>query len=120
MMRITGTLLSMLLLFSCGNKQAEPAGILKPEKMQAVLWDVMRADAFTTEFVKKDSAKNDVEENLKLQQAIFAMHHISKEDFYKSYGYYKRNSSLMKTVIDSMISQAEKKPTQKISPIPAQ
>ena len=33
--------------------------------MQAVLWDVIKANAFTTEFIKKDSAKDDVEENLK-------------------------------------------------------
>jgi hypothetical protein len=119
MIRIVASILSLVILFSCENKQTEPAGILKPAKMQAVLWDVMRADAFTTEFVKKDSSKNDVEENLKLQQEIFAIHHISREDFYKSYEYYKKNSAQMKTVIDSMISEAEKKQTPKISPLQA-
>ena len=116
MIRIITALLSLVILFSCGNQQKEPAGILKPAKMQAVLWDVIKADAYTTEFIKKDSAKNDVEENLKLQREIFAMHKVSKEDFYRSFEYYKNNSSLMKGIIDSMVSQAEKKRSSKFGP----
>lgn len=85
--------------------------------MQAVLWDVIRADAFTTEYIKKDSSKNDVEENLKLQQQIFAIHHVSKEDFYKSFEYYKRNSGLLKPIMDSMVNQADKKQTNKTKPL---
>ncbi len=85
--------------------------------MQAVLWDIIRADAFTTEYIKKDSAKNEVEENLKLQQQIFGIHHISKEDFYKSFDYYKKNSGLLKPIMDSMVNQADKKQTIKINPI---
>lgn len=85
--------------------------------MQAVLWDIIRADAFTTEYIKKDSAKNDVEENLKLQQQVFAIHHVSKEDFYKSFDYYKKNSGLLKPIMDSMVNQADKKQTIKTNPI---
>ena len=99
----------MLFFISCQNKNDMPPGILKPDKMQAVLWDVINADAFTTEFIKKDSAKNAAKENLKLQQQIFAIHHVSKEDFYKSYDYYKAQTPVLKTILDSMITQAERK-----------
>ena len=34
-------------LISCGGKDKIPVGILKPDKMQAVLWDIINADAFT-------------------------------------------------------------------------
>ncbi len=76
--------------------------------MQAVLWDVIKADAFTTGFIKKDSAKDAVQENLKLQQKIFTIHHISKQDFYTSYDYYKLNPDLFKIMMDSMIAKAER------------
>lgn len=99
----------MLFFISCQNKNEIPSGILKPDKMQAVLWDVINADAFTAEFIKKDSAKNAAKENLKLQQQIFAIHHVSKESFYKSYDYYKTRTSVLKVMLDSMIKQAERK-----------
>ena len=76
--------------------------------MQAVLWDVIKADAFTTEIIKKDSAKNVTEENLKLQQEIFSIHQITRDIFYKSYNYYKTNPGQLKVIMDSMIIQAER------------
>lgn len=108
MMRITILLAALALVSSCENKNTVPAGILKPEKMQAVLWDIIKADVFTTEFIKKDSSKNAAAENLKLQQQIFSIHKISKADFYNSYDYYKTNTITFKKVIDSMITRAER------------
>ena len=106
-------------LISCGNNDKRPSGILAPDKMQAVLWDVIKAEAFTTEFIKRDSAKNAAEENSKLQQQIFAIHKISKADFYKSYDYYKSNTTQFKVILDSMIAQAERSKTKTI-PVIAQ
>ena len=109
MRRIIILLAGLALIASCANKDKVPDGILKPEKMQAVLWDVIKADAFTAEFIKKDSAKNAAAENLKLQQQIFAIHKISKADFYNSYDYYKSNTVVFKKIVDSMVAQAERK-----------
>jgi len=93
-------------LFSCGDKQAVPRGILKPAIMQKVMWDVLRADAFTFDFIKRDSSKRPEAENVKLQQQIFAIHKVSKEEFYKSYNFYKRHPDLMQPLLDSMINKA--------------
>ena len=111
MIRMIILLAGLALAGSCTNKDKIPDGILKPDKMQAVLWDVIKADAFTAEFIKKDSAKNAADENLKLQQQIFAIHKISKADFYNSYDYYKSNTVVFKKIVDSMIAQAERKKT---------
>ncbi len=109
MRKINILLVGMVLLYSCGNKDKNTAGVLKPEKMQAVLWDVIKADVFTTDFIKKDSGKNAAAENLKLQQQIFAIHKITRADFYDSYDYYKENTVEFKKVIDSMVVQVERK-----------
>ena len=39
----------------CTNKGAGLTGILDKEKMQAVMWDIIGAEVFTEQFVKKDS-----------------------------------------------------------------
>ena len=112
----------LIIFISCGNKNKIPPGILKPDKMQVVLWDVIKADAFTKEFIKKDSSKDAVHENLKLQEEIFAIHHISKQDFYTSYDYYKSNPGQLKVMIDSIIANGgrDKGRTIKAKPIQAE
>ena len=113
---------TMIALASCGKKNKLPDGILQPDKMQAVLWDVIKADAFTKEFIKKDSSKDAVHENLKLQEEIFAIHHISKQDFYTSYDYYKSNPGQLKVIIDSIIANGgrDKAKTKTLKAIPLQ
>ena len=88
--------------------------------MQAVLWDMIKAQAFTDQFVKKDTTKNANNENLKLQQEIFTIHHVSKETFYKSYDYYKSNSGLLNQMLDSIIVQDERNKKIKIKPFKAE
>ena len=105
MRRINMVLISTVILLSCGNKNAVPSGILKPAKMQTVLWDVLRADAFTFEFITKDSTRKPEAENVKLQQQIFAVHKVSKDEFYKSYEFYKTHPDLMQPMLDSMINK---------------
>ena len=113
-------LIVLALLCSCNKKDKLPEGILKSEKMQVVLWDIIKAEAYTTEFIKKDTAKNADAENLKLQQQIFAIHKISKTDFYNSYDYYKTNAPAFKKIMDSMTTQAERNKTFKTTTIQAQ
>jgi Domain of unknown function (DUF4296) len=93
-------------LFSCENKNSIPSGILKPKKMEIVLWDILRADVFAFDFIKKDTLKNPELENVILQQKIFAVHKISKEEFYKSYEFYKAHPNIMQPMLDSLISKA--------------
>jgi hypothetical protein len=120
MMKMIFLLMGLSLLSSCGNKDQPPAGVLKPEKMQAVLWDVIKADVFTRDYIKKDTSKNDTAENLKLQQQIFAIHKITRADFYTSYDYYKTNTVEFKKIIDSMVVQAERKKSDTTRPITVQ
>jgi hypothetical protein len=94
-----------IFLFSCKNKNALPSGILNPAKMQIVLWDVLRTDAFTFNFVKKDSTLLAETESVKLQQQIFTVHKISRDEFYNSYRYYQTHPQLMQPLLESMINK---------------
>lgn len=117
MIRLIIYLSGLVILYSCGNKNKIPTGILMQDKMQAVLWDVIRADAFTEEFIKKDTSKNAVTENLKLQQQIFAIHKVTREDFYNSYDYYKKNTAVFKIILDSIIARNERNTKINLQPL---
>ncbi len=58
--------------------------------MQAVLWDLMRADQFLADYVfNKDSSLDKTTESLKYYQKIFAIHKVSKEEFQESFSFYQ-------------------------------
>lgn len=95
-----------LILISCGSKNAIPPEVLQPGKMQLVLWDIMRADAATTQHLQTYTSPEAAAENVKLQKQVFAIHNITREDFYISLDYYKAHTNLMKVMMDSMVNKA--------------
>ena len=107
-MRLLIILLLICCATGCKEKNALPAGILKNDKMQEVFWDIIQAESFTTQFIKKDASKNAGTENAKLQQRIFLINKVSKEDFYNSYTYYATHVELMRVLLDSITAKAER------------
>lgn len=108
-MRVVYSCILLALLVSCKDKNTIPQGIIQPEKMKMVFWDILRANTLAEEVAKKDSAKKIQIENTNLQRQVFAMHHISKEDFFKSYNFYTQHPALMLSLLDSTIAYAGKK-----------
>ena len=80
--------------------------------MEMVLWDIIRADVFTEQFIKKDTLKKPAAENIKLQNKIFALHKITRQDYNKSYEYYLAHTDLMRGILDSMTAKAERERTK--------
>ena len=106
----------IVVFFSCTTKKNPKGEILSNEKMQAVMWDIFQADAYTEFYVKKDSSKNSFLENAALQKKIFSLHKVNKEDFYETYEYYSNRNSDMRILLDSISAKAERqrnKMTQK-------
>ena len=98
---------SVFILTGCKNKNKTTAGILPQKKMQAVLWDMMRADQFLANFLlNKDSSLDKTSEHIKLYNKIFDIHHITKDQFSESFSYYKTHPDLFKLIMDSL-SQAK-------------
>ena len=95
-------------MMACGNRNDLPGGIIPTKKMEAVLWDVLQADAFTEQFIKKDSSKKAAFEYAQLEQKIFAIHKVSRENFNKSYAWYKAHPAILHVVLDSITAKAER------------
>lgn len=98
----------LLIITSCGKKNKVPRDVLPQKKMQVILWDMMRVDQFLADYVlNKDTSKNKTTESLRYYQQVFAIHKISKEEFQRSFAWYKTHPVLLKAVMDS-ISAAPK------------
>src|ERR1043166_3238858 len=101
-------LVLFILLFTlgCSDKKTVPRNILSPLIMQQVMWDMIRADEFVTDFIwKNDSAINRQEESIQLYEKIFQIHHITKQQFQKSLIFYREHPRFLKIIVDSLTTK---------------
>lgn len=97
-------------LYACGGPGI-PGDVMKKEKMQLVMWDVMQADDFVREYmVNRDSTLDDTGEYLNMYERVFRMHGTNREEFARSFKYYREHPALMKEIMDSIYNQFQRQP----------
>ena len=94
----------VMVLFSC--KQDKDSGILSTEKMEAILWDMMRADEMVNYQFSIDTSLNRNKKASELYNQIFSIHKISKQEFDRNFKYYQSRPDLLKTIFDSLSSKS--------------
>lgn len=87
---------------SCGNKNKVPSEIIQPEKMELILWDVVRSQALSAEEARKDSTINEIAQTKVLAQKVFKIHNITYAEYDKSYKWYTNHPDIMKILLDSL------------------
>ena len=95
----------LFLFQSCLEKNNIPPGVLSKDKMQSVLWDMLRADQFVIDNASRDSLLNKEKKSIELYEQVFKVHHITKNDFQKSLDFYQGRPDLLKIIIDSITNQ---------------
>lgn len=93
----------ILAMVSCSENDDIPKGILKPSQMEQAFWDYMKADVYTSEFLKGDSTTNDTLQNLRMQEAIFKKYNISRGKFENSLNYYLDHPGILSPMADSIV-----------------
>jgi hypothetical protein len=73
--------------------------------MREVMWDMIRADQYVTDFLIRDSSKKKKDESVKLYDEIFRLHKITADEFKKSLAYYSSRPDLMRPIIDSLATR---------------
>lgn len=101
-----------LSISSCQDRNKVPANILPPKKMQAVLWDMMRADKLASDFILRDTSLERDAESIKMYQEVLAIHSLSKEKFRESFNWYKDHPVVLKVIMDSINNRNREAPTQ--------
>lgn len=106
MKKIVGSLLLILAAFACNSKTRVPDGIIPMPRMQAILWDLFRADGLTqAKMLKKENVQPD-KENVVLFQQILSYHKQTRETFFKSYEYYLAHPDKFKILLDSLTAMS--------------
>jgi len=108
-MRYILVIVCLFISLACSNPEKVPKDIIPKEKMEKVLWDMMLADRYSSQFLVRDSAKINVkEETFKLYDQVFQVHRISKDEFIKSYKYYLNRPDLNKVMFDSLSARGSR------------
>jgi Domain of unknown function (DUF4296) len=94
--------ISLFLITSCKDKNKIPKDVFPQEKMQAVLWSMINAGEFLNGYVLYKDSVDKLGESLKAYGQVFQIHHITKEEFDKSYSYYREHPDLLKEILDSL------------------
>ena len=84
--------------------------------MQAILWDMIRADEFLVSYVLRDTSFNRKTESLKMYETVFEVHDISKATFEKSLKYYQQHPKVLKPIMDTLQARNEMK--EILPPVP--
>ncbi|MGH2563517.1 MAG: DUF4296 domain-containing protein [Ginsengibacter sp.] len=96
------------LFVSCVGKNDVPSEIIQPDKMQKVLWDVLKAQALSTEISRKDSTINEITETKILTQKAFEINSVSPAAFNRSYTWYTNHPDVMRIIFDSLNAQNQR------------
>ena len=100
----------VLLVFSCAIKEKKDK-ILPENKMREVMWDMIRADQYVTDFLLRDSTKKKKDESVKLYDQIFRLHKTTADEFKKSLAYYSSRPDLLQPIIDSLATRKNEFPS---------
>ena len=98
----------ILLIFSCTQKGKTPDSIIPPKKMEAVFWDIFRADELANQLKTSDSVKTALQHHAELYDQVFKLHNTSKEEFRKSFNYYQSRPDLLKPMLESLAKKSDK------------
>ena len=102
-MRILFFIVLVSLVVACGSKSDVPKSVLPKEKMEDLMWDMLRADEFVKEYMlARDSSLRDTAEYIKMYERIFRLNKTNREQYAESFTYYRTHPKLMKEILDSL------------------
>ncbi len=101
-----------LMITACSDNRRIPSEIMQPAKFQAILTDVLLADALSLERSFKDTAIKITDENAKYFLKVFQLHKVSKNEFMKSYNFYLQRPDLLKVITDSISASLDRRNLQ--------
>jgi len=107
-MKFAPFIILVILLFGCIKDNKIPKDVIPQNQMRKIMWDLMRADAYVTDFIIKDSTRDKKAESTRLYEEIFDIHATTRETFKKSLAFYQSRPDLFKVISDSLRSDEKK------------
>ena len=97
-------LFAIVLLIACNN--GTPKNVLPVNTMKVVMFDMLKADEWYARKLVGDTLMLKVIEDIPLYEQVFAVHEITKKEFFDSYHYYEAHPVAYKELVDSLESYA--------------
>jgi hypothetical protein len=97
-------LFAIVLLIACNN--GTPKNVLPVNTMKVVMFDMLKADEWYARKPVGDTLMLKVKEDIPLYEQVFAVHEITKKEFFDSYHYYEAHPVAYKELVDSLESYA--------------
>ncbi|HEX8279558.1 MAG TPA: DUF4296 domain-containing protein [Segetibacter sp.] len=107
-MRAGSIILLIIILAACSSSPV-PKGILPPNRMQKIVYDLIRIDEFMNNFVTKDSAVDLKKKRSSLYDQVFKVNNTNRKEFYSSYKYYQEHPNVQKELFDSLHESLHRK-----------
>lgn len=92
-------LIVMVLISSCRSRNAS---LLPFDSTKVIMWDLMKMDEMFARMSMKDSTLRNTKKNIVLYEEVFALHHITKQQFETTYRYYTGHPVEFKRLLDSI------------------
>ena len=108
MRRLLPVFLLLLVLVSCTGRKSVPKGVLPPDQMEKVLYDVILAEGYAESYLYADSSMSKEEWMNKEMDKVLAIHKVSQETFMKSYDFYKKRPDMFKVIADTMNAKSQR------------
>jgi hypothetical protein len=113
-------LLAMISMeIACSGNNRIPSDVIGKDEMQKVLWDMIQASQFSKQFLVKDTTRQNLHlATMRLYNEVLAIHHISEDEFKKSYQFYFGHPNILKVMFDSLSVQGNRKMRERSVPLP--
>lgn len=98
----------LFFLLSCNGKNHIPENIIKQREMEAIMWDMIKADNLALQRVRYNPTLDKNKEDIALLDTVFDIHKIRKSDFDRGLTFYQDHPEMMKIILDSIRSFSDK------------
>lgn len=109
-----------LFFSACSGGPSVPKDVIPPAKMEAILYDVVRADEMVDFMQMTDSTFRTFSKRASFYDTIFQLHAVKKEDVSKSLKYYQGRPDLLKVILDSLQNKGSTTQKTPVSPLKKQ
>ena len=103
---IYSLLFALVLLVSCNG--GTPKDVLPVNTMKVVMFDMLKADEWYARKLAGDTLMLRMKDDIPLYEQVFAIHKLTKKEFFDSYHYYEAHPVAYKELVDSLETYANK------------
>lgn len=100
------SILVIIVYFLALACSSTPKHVLPVNTMKVVVFDMLKADDWYARIIVGDTLMQRVKEDIPLYEQVFAVHKLTKKEFFDSYHYYEAHPVAYKELIDSLESYA--------------